>query len=188
MSDDIDIFITWSDAHPELTPAPLEAIAAHWGVSRLDAAQRLQPAGAVYHNMSEPDMRRVLAHPRSMVGSDGLPNDPFPHPRLWGTFPRVIGRYCREEKLFTLPEVIRKMTTLSATNFGLVDRGVVREGAHADLVLFDFERIADAATFAAPRQPSRGIDTVIVNGRVAWRQGAVVARAGQVLKHPSTIH
>lgn len=185
--DDIDIFITWSDACPDMAPASLRTIAEKWGVSLLDAAERLQPAGAVYHNMSEADMRRILAHPRSMVGSDGLPNDPFPHPRLWGTFPRVIGQYCREQKMLTLPETVRKMTSLSASNFGLVDRGVIREGAYADLVLFDFNQIGDAATFAQPTQPSRGIDTVIVNGRVAWHDGAVSARAGQLLKNHSTI-
>ncbi|HET7269251.1 MAG TPA: D-aminoacylase [Oleiagrimonas sp.] len=185
VSDDIDIFITWSDACPEVTPAPLRTIAEQWGVSLLDAAQRLLPAGAVYHNMSEADMRQVLAHPRSMVGSDGLPNDPFPHPRLWGTFPRVLGHYCREQKLLTLPETVRKMTSLAATNFGLADRGVIREGAFADLVLFDFDQIRDAATFAEPTRPSRGIDTVIVNGHVAWRDGAVAARAGQLLKNHS---
>lgn len=188
VTDEIDIFITWSDACPEMAPAPLRAIAGQWNVSLMEAAKRLQPAGAVYHNMSEADMRQVLAHPRSMVGSDGLPNDPFPHPRLWGTFPRVLGEYCREQKLLTLPEVVRKMTSLSAANFGLVDRGVIREGTCADLVLFDFGRIRDTATFAEPTRPARGIDMVIVNGRIAWRGGEVVARAGQMLKNSSTIH
>jgi len=188
VTDEIDIFITWSDACPEMAPAPLRAIAGQWNVSLMEAAKRLQPAGAVYHNMSEADMRQVLAHPRSMVGSDGLPNDPFPHPRLWGTFPRVLGEYCREQKLLTLPEAVRKMTSLSAANFGLVDRGVIREGTCADLVLFDFRRIRDAATFAEPTRPARGIDMVIVNGRIAWRGGEAVARAGRMLKNPSTIH
>lgn len=188
VTDEIEIFITWSDACPDVTPAPLRTIAGQWNVSLMAAAKRLQPAGAVYHNMSEADMRQVLAHPRSMVGSDGLPNDPFPHPRLWGTFPRVLGEYCREQKLLTLPEAVRKMTSLSAANFGLVDRGVIREGACADLVLFDFRRIRDAATFAEPTRPARGIDTVIVNGHIAWRDGETAARAGQMLKNPSTIH
>lgn len=188
VTDEIDIFITWSDACPDVAPASLRAIAEQWDVSLVDAARRLQPAGAVYHNMSEADMRQVLAHPRSMVGSDGLPNDPFPHPRLWGTFPRALGEYCREQKLLTLPEMVRKMTSLSAANFGLTDRGVIREGACADLVLFDFKRIRDAATFAEPTRPSRGIDTVIVNGHIAWRDGEAVARAGQMLKNHSTIH
>jgi N-acyl-D-amino-acid deacylase len=188
VNDDIEIFITWSDACPELAPAPLASIAERWGLSRLEAARRLQPAGAVYHNMSEADVRLILAHPRSMVGSDGLPGDPFPHPRLWGTFPRVIGHYCRELALFPLPEAIRKMTSLPAANFGLADRGVIREGAFADLVLFDFRQIRDMATFERPTEPSRGIDAVIVNGRVAWQGGAVAERAGVLLKGASTLH
>jgi N-acyl-D-amino-acid deacylase len=138
--------------------------------------------------MSEADVRLILAHPRSMVGSDGLPGDPFPHPRLWGTFPRVIGHYCREMALFPLPEAIRKMTSLPAANFGLADRGVIREGAFADLVLFDFRQIRDMATFERPTEPSRGIDAVIVNGRVAWQGGAVAERAGVLLKGASTLH
>ncbi len=78
------ITITWSTPHPHLGGRDLADIANEWGVSLLDAAQRLQPAGAVYYGMDEGDVRRILAHPLSMVGSDGLPEDPFPHPRLWG--------------------------------------------------------------------------------------------------------
>ena len=146
------------------------------------AAARLQPAGAVYHNMDEADMRRILAHPLTMVGSDGLPNDPFPHPRLWGTFPRVLGHYCREQPLFTLAEAVRKMTGLPAATFGLVDRGLIRENAFADLVLFDAERIEDRASFSDPIQPARGIAAVIVNGQMAFRDGAAHARAGRLLR------
>ncbi|MET5021371.1 D-aminoacylase, partial [Burkholderia pseudomallei] len=75
-----------------------------------DAARRLQPEGAVYHNMSEDDVRRLLSHPASMVGSDGLPIDPLPHPRLWGAFPLVLGYYCRDERLISLEDAVRKMT------------------------------------------------------------------------------
>ena len=81
---------------------PLATIARAWGVSLLDAARRLQPAGAIYHSMSEDDVRRILRHPATVIGSDGLPNDPMPHPRLWGTFPRVLGHYARDERLFPL--------------------------------------------------------------------------------------
>lgn len=185
VTDDIAIFITWSDPHPEMARQPLAAIAEQWGVDLLEAARRLQPAGAVYHNMSEQDMRRILSHPLSMVGSDGLPDDPFPHPRLWGTFPRVLGHYCRDEQLLALPEAIRKMTHLPASTFGLVDRGVIRTGAHADLVLFDFAGIRDVATFDDPTQPPEGIDTVIVNGRIACQGGGVVERAGRLLRRGS---
>ncbi len=182
VTDEIDIFITWSDPHPEMARQTLRAIAAQWGIDLMAAAVRLQPAGAVYHNMDEADMRRILAHPLTMVGSDGLPNDPFPHPRLWGTFPRVLGHYCREQQLFTLAEAVRKMTGLPAATFGLVDRGLIRENAFADLVLFDAERIEDRASFSDPIQPARGIAAVIVNGQMAFRDGAAHARAGRLLR------
>ncbi|SPJ32634.1 N-acyl-D-amino-acid deacylase family protein [Kushneria phyllosphaerae] len=182
VTNEIDIFITWSEPHPEMARQPLEEIARVWAVSLMEAATRLQPAGAVYHNMSEADMRQILAHPLAMVGSDGLPNDPHPHPRLWGAFPRVIAHYCRDEKLFELPEAIRKMTGLSARNFGLTDRGEIREGAFADLTLFDLATLDDVATFSDPIAPARGIELVMVNGCIAYQNGALVQRAGRMLR------
>src|SRR5690606_22186065 len=110
--------------------------------------------GAIYFMMDEADVRRILAYPHTMIGSDGLPHDEHPHPRLWGTFPRVLGHYVREVKLFPLEQAIRKMTGLSAAQFGLTDRGVLREGAYADLVLFDPSTIIDAATFEKPMTPA----------------------------------
>ncbi|WP_280564648.1 D-aminoacylase [Chromohalobacter sp. 48-RD10] len=183
VTDEIDIFITWSDPHPEMARQPLDTIAAHWGLSLMDTAKRLQPAGAVYHNMSEADMRQVLSHPLSMVGSDGLPNDPHPHPRLWGTFPRVLAHYSRDLKLLSMSEAVRKMTSLSATNFGLTDRGVVRVGAFADLVLFDLEALEDTATYSAPISLASGIELVTVNGCISYRHGqASGERAGRLLR------
>ncbi len=99
-----------------------------------------------------------------MVGSDGLPNDPLPHPRLWGAFPRVLGHYARDTSLVPLEEAVRKMTGLSARRFGLSERGQVQVGYHADLVLFDADKVQDTATFAEPRQTADGIDAVWVNG------------------------
>ncbi len=120
---DIDITITWSTPHPEMAGKLISAIAAEWGVTQQEAGKRLQPAGAVYHNMSEDDVRRILSHPATMVGSDGLPNDPLPHPRLWGAFPRVLGHYARDTSLVPLEEAVRKMTGLSARRFGVPERG-----------------------------------------------------------------
>src|SRR5438045_1067880 len=97
--------------------------------------------------MSEEDVRAILSHPRTMIGSDGLPNDKFPHPRLWGTFPRVLGHYSREQGLFSMAEAVRKMTSLPAQRFGLKNRGVLREGCAADLALFSPETVQDAASF-----------------------------------------
>jgi N-acyl-D-aspartate/D-glutamate deacylase len=175
----VKITITWSFAHPEVAGQSLQQIARNWQLSQLEAAKRLQPAGAIYHSISEEDMRRILGHPVTMIGSDGLPNDPRPHPRLWGTFPRVLGRYCREEKLFSLPEAVRKMTGMPAQRFGLAQRGLIQEGYYADLVLFDPEKVIDTATFDDPMRPAIGIERVWVNGCLSytkagstqWRNG-----------------
>jgi N-acyl-D-amino-acid deacylase len=183
----VKITITWSNPHPEVAGQSLERIAQAWGMRQLDAARRLQPAGAIYHSISEEDMRRILGHPATMIGSDGLPNDPLPHPRLWGTFPRVLGRYCREEKLFSLAEAIHKMTEMPARRFGLARRGLIREGYHADLVLFDPERIVDVATFSDPERPAAGIDRVWVNGVLSYTaRGATKNRGGRFLPRAKT--
>jgi N-acyl-D-amino-acid deacylase len=117
-----------------------------------------------------------------MIGSDGLPHDAHPHPRLWGTFPRVLGHYVREIGLLSLEDAVRKMTGLTAGRFGLVDRGVLRTGGFADLVLFAPDSIIDRATFEAPRQAAAGIALVMVNGEVAYRDGAATgATAGRML-------
>lgn len=181
VSDQFDILVTWSKPHPEQGRRLLNDIATEWDVDLTEAVRRLMPAGAIYHNMDETDVRRVLSHPLTMIGSDGLPSDPNPHPRLWGSFPRVIGHYCRDEGLFSLPEAIRKMTFMSATRFGLVDRGVIREGAFADLTLFDFDTIQDGASFVDPTIPAVGIDWVMVNGKPTWVDGKVLNRAGRLL-------
>jgi len=178
----VDITITWSATHPEQAGKPLSRIAESWGVPQTEAARRLQPAGAIYHSIAEEDMRRILAHPATMFGSDGLPDDPRPHPRLWGTFPRILGRYSREEKLFSTAEAIRRMTALPAERFGLTQRGRIRVGYCADLVLFDPETIADTATFADPIRPAQGIEAVWVNGVLSWTaDGATGERAGRFL-------
>ena len=176
------ITITWSTRHPEMAGNSLSEIAQLWGVEQLAAAERLQPAGAIYHSISEQDMRRILTHPATMIGSDGLPHDPRPHPRLWGTFPRVLGHYSRDEKLFSLPEAVHKMTGLPARRFGLAGRGLVRQGYAADLVLFDPEKIKDTATFSDPVRPAEGILNVWVEGTLAYEDGRMTnARAGHFL-------
>ena len=182
----IRIVITWSTPHPEVAGQTLAQIALAWGLSQREAAQQLQPAGAIYHNMSEDDVRRILRHPASMIGSDGLPHDPLPHPRLWGTFPRVLGHYCREERLFSLAEAIYKMTGMPARQFSLTGRGQVREGCHADLVLFDPATIRDTATFTDPARSAEGIIKVWVNGALAYTsKGATGERAGRFLPRAS---
>jgi N-acyl-D-amino-acid deacylase len=167
-----DVLITHSASHPEAGGRRLAEVADELGCSEAEAAERLAPAGAIYFQMDEGDLRRILAYPRTMIGSDGLPGSDHPHPRLWGTFPRVLGRYVRGEGLLTLQEAVRRMTGLSADTFRLRDRGYLRPGAVADLVLFDADRIEDRATFAEPKTPAAGIHLVLVNGKSVWRDGA----------------
>jgi N-acyl-D-amino-acid deacylase len=167
--------VTWSKPHPELAGMDLADIEI--------PLEQLLPAGAIYFTMDEADVRRILAFEHTMIGSDGLPHDAFPHPRLWGTFPRVVGHYSRELKLFPLETAVYKMTGLPAKMYGLRDRGVLKPGMAADVVIFDADEVEDAATFTRPIQAARGIDSVIVNGCVVWQGGeATGARPGQVLR------
>ncbi len=177
------VIVTWSDPHPEMSGRDLTDVAAEFQCSPADAIERLSPAGAIYFMLSEEDVQRILSHPMAMVGSDGLPHDQHPHPRLWGTFPRVLGHYARDLGLFSLEEGVRRMTSLTAAQFGLIDRGIVRESAFADLVIFDPDTIAEAATYENPTTPALGIDLVIVNGVIVHRAGhSTGQRPGRLLK------
>jgi N-acyl-D-amino-acid deacylase len=173
VTEDFDIFITWSEPRPEQAGKMLKQIADELDMPLMDAAKVLQPAGAVYHCMDENDVKRVLKYKLTMVGSDGLPNDPHPHPRLWGTFPKVLGHYSREEKLFPLAEAIHKMTGMSAKRYNLENRGEIRVGAFADLVLFNPNTIKDTATFENPISMAQGIEYVFVNGELSYFEGNV---------------
>jgi N-acyl-D-amino-acid deacylase len=180
----IDVMLTWSDTHPEHTGRMLSAIAEEWGVDQKTACRRLQPGGACYFQMNEEDVERVIAHPRTMIGSDGLPHDRHPHPRLWGAFPRVLARYWRERQLFTLEQAVHKMTGLTARNFRIAGRGLVRPGMLADVVVFDPSRVADTATYDVPVSASVGIEAVYVNGVRSFSasdRSQVLQRAGRML-------
>jgi N-acyl-D-amino-acid deacylase len=136
--------------------------------------------------MDEADVRRVVSDDHCMVGSDGLPTDGKPHPRLYGTMARVLQHYVREEGLLTVEEAVRKMTSLPARKHRLGERGVLREGWFADLVVFDPATVADVATYKDPRQHPIGIAHVIVNGQVAVRNGRQTdAQAGRMLRRAS---
>ncbi len=165
------VLVTWSKPHPEFSGMDLAEVAAKMGVSQEAAVAKLLPAGAIYFAMDENDVQRILRFEHTMVGSDGLPHDASPHPRLWGTFPRVLGHYSRDLGLFPLETAVHKMTGLTAATFGLAGRGVIREGAFADITLFDADQVAESATFAKPIQPARGIYTVLVNGEAVWSEG-----------------
>ena len=179
---DYAIRISWSKPHPEMAGRNLSAVAEEWGCSLQEAALRLDPAGAIYFQMDEADVCRVMSSDLAMIGSDGLPHDTHPHPRLWGTFPRVVGHYARDLKLFPVETAIRKMTGLPARVFGLKDRGQLKPGAFADLVLFDPRTIIDRATYDAPRQASLGIMRVYVNGKLCFTPtDGVKTRAGRLI-------
>jgi N-acyl-D-amino-acid deacylase len=179
--------VTWSQPHPELSGMDLEAIAARMGVGVREAVDRLLPAGAIYFSMDEKDVRRILGFEHTMVGSDGLPHDAAPHPRLWGTFPRVLGHYARDVGLFSLETAVHKMTGLTAKTFGLVDRGVLKRGYAADITLFDASAVDAGATFEKSIQPALGIAAVLVNGTTVWREGRSTGeRPGTVLRRALT--
>lgn len=183
LRDDVKVRVTWSIPHPECGGRWLHELAAEWGTDNKGAAERLLPAGAIYFSMDEADVRRILAHDLSMVGSDGIPDDKFPHPRLWGTFPRVLGHYARDVGLFSLETAVHKMTGRPAKVFGMTDRGTIRPRAYADLVLFDAATIRDTATFENPTQPAAGIVETWINGQSAYRgdAGATGAHAGRLI-------
>jgi N-acyl-D-amino-acid deacylase len=175
------VLVTWSKPHPEFSGRDLKDIARTMNLAEEEAVRKLLAAGAIYFSMDEKDVQRILAFEHTMIGSDGLPHDAAPHPRLWGTFGRVLGHY-RRLGLFSLEEAVHKMTGLTAGTFGLAGRGAVKEGFAADLVLFDDAAVEDAASFEEPVAPTKGIETVIVNGEPVWNEGrSTGARPGQVL-------
>jgi dihydroorotase/N-acyl-D-amino-acid deacylase len=151
----------------------------------IEAVQR-GGASAIYHVLDEGDVERIMRHPWTMIASDGRLTRPgigHPHPRWYGTFPRVLARYVRERGVIGLEEAVRKMTSLPAETLGLEDRGLIREGMVADLVVFDPERVTDRATFEEPHQYADGIDFVLVNGVVTVDGGRYLdLRPGKVLR------
>ena len=178
--------VTWSESFPEMGGKFLHKICEQWACDLESAVAQLQPAGAIYFEIDEQEMRHLLKQPGTMIGSDGLPHDQFPHPRLWGTFPRIVGYYARELKLFSVEQAIHQMTGLTASVFGLEGRGVIRQGNYADFVIFNENKIIDLADFDNPVQPSAGIHSVIVNGQLVWRNGASSgARPGKWLQRSS---
>ena len=176
---------------PELEGRMLSHIAAERGqeAGELVRAVLGAPGGhrtlCITFTMNEDDVVRNIVHPRAMIGSDGLPDfDGKPHPRLFGTFPRVLGEYARRRGLLSMAEAVRKMTRLPSMRFGLRERGLVAEGCFADLVLFDPESVDSGASFDDPKQRAVGIHSVFVNGSLAYRSGQPSElRTGRVLRH-----
>ncbi len=175
--------ITWSTACPEAKGRDFIDLQREWELTDEETLARLSPAGAIYFLMDQGDVDRIFQFPLTMVGSDGLPFDPHPHPRQWGTFTRVLRRMVRECGLLSLEEAVYRMTGLAALQYGLPRRGRLAPGCFADLVVFDPLRVTDTATFEEPLQVSLGVEQVWVNGRQVWDGCQVTsARPGHVLR------
>ncbi|MEZ4426038.1 MAG: amidohydrolase family protein, partial [Gemmatimonadota bacterium] len=159
------------------------------GAQLVVEAIRRGGASAIYHAMDEADVERIMAHPQTMIASDGRltqPGEGHPHPRWYGTFPRVLGVYVREKHVLTLEEAVHKMTGMPAARMGLTDRGTLVEGAFADLVVFDPATVIDRATFQEPHQYPDGFHLVVINGQVAFdADGFHDVRAGRMLRGPA---
>jgi len=159
------------------------------GAELVMRAQRTGGGTAIYHAMDDGDVDRIMQHPMTMIGSDGRPvamGDGWPHPRWYGTFPRVLGHYVRERGVLDLPTAIKKMTSMPADRLGLANRGRVEAGKIADLTIFDPESIIDKSTFTDPHHYSEGIEYVIVGGVLTVFKGTMsLNRAGKVLRGPA---
>ncbi|OAI43180.1 hypothetical protein AYO38_10955 [bacterium SCGC AG-212-C10] len=177
--------------HPEFEGRMIPDIAADLGVTNEDAVRMAitGPRGketiCIQFIIDEADVETNLRHPLVMIGSDGIPSlRGKPHPRLYGTMPRVLAHYVRDRGVLPLEEAIRRMTSLPAERFGLAGRGLVREGHWADLVLFDPATVRDTATYDDPQQEPEGIAMVVVNGQVALERGQHTgAGAGRMLRY-----
>jgi N-acyl-D-amino-acid deacylase len=192
-----NVMIAYCPRHKDAEGKRLSEIAAARSMDPVDAAIELivdeaGKASMILFQLDEADLTRALGHPRVMIGSDGSSLAPYgelgegkPHPRSYGTFARVLGEYTRERRLLSLPQAVHKMTGLPARRLGLKDRGVIRVGARADLVVFDPKRVADQATYQDPHRYPTGIEHVLVNGRWVIRDGQHTGSLpGRVLRLP----
>jgi len=156
------------------------------GAELVIEAQLNGGASCVFFAMDKEDVKNIMKHPQTMIASDGRlvrPGDGHPHPRWYGTFPRILGHYVRENKILSLSEAIYKMTLLPAKTIGLANRGILKEGMKADITIFDSKTIIDKATFKKPHQYSEGIYYVIVNGKLAiYDKEFLNIKAGEVLR------
>jgi len=182
------IIIASSSRKPEIEGKTLEGLALDAGLTPYEMLYEVLletecKVLMVIFMMNEDDVRTIMRDEQVMVGTDALATGSKPHPRAYGTYPRILGKYVREDRVLNLPEAIRKMTSFPARKFGLKDRGVIRTGAFADLVVFDPQRVVDTATYESPIQQPRGMPYVLVNGKPAVDDGRVTgARGGKVLR------
>jgi len=177
------VIVSESAPHPELVGQDLSVIASQWGVSLDEAIDRLLPAAGIFFIMDEADVQRVLSFKHTMICSDGIHKGSHPHPRLWGTFPRVLGHYARDQQLFSLEEAVKRMTSMPADRFGLGMRGRIAVDHYADITIFDPNTVAERADFETPIRPAAGIEGVFVNGRLVWDgEQSTGARPGKHLE------
>ncbi len=192
-----NVMISYCPKRKDAEGRRLSEIARARGTDPIEAAIELivEESGKAYmilFQLDEADLRAALVHPHVMIGSDGSALAPYgalgegkPHPRSYGTFPRVLGEYAREQRTLPLATAVHKMTGLPAARLGLRDRGVVRPGARADLVVFDARRVADRATYEDPHRYPEGIEHVVVNGRFVVKNGEHTGSLpGKVLTPP----
>jgi N-acyl-D-amino-acid deacylase len=192
-----NVLISYCSRRQDAVGKRLSEIAAARGQSPLEAALELivdeQGQGAmILFQLDERDLRRALGHARVMIGSDGFSLAPYgplgegvPHPRSYGTFPRVLGEYAREQRTFSLAKAVHKMTGLPAQRLGFKDRGFIRKNARADLVVFDPKTVGDQATYQQPHRYPAGIEHVLVNGRFVIKDGQHTGSLpGRVLRLP----
>jgi len=171
------VVIASAPRHPEWEGKTITDLADRLGGSPAETAKTVVDAegyGAVViiHSMDEADVRTVMAHPTTMVGTDGIPTvTGRPHPRLYGTFAKVLGHYARDEHVLSVEQAVHRASGMPAAKFGLADRGVVAEGAWADLVLFDPLDVNDVATYDEPRRHPTGIVAVWVGGTAVMHDG-----------------
>jgi dihydroorotase/N-acyl-D-amino-acid deacylase len=195
--DPANVVVASCEWDPSLNGMDLGAITARRGLATTieNAAETaiwiVEQGGAqgIFHAISEEDLQRILVHPATMIGSDGeIPifGKAHPHPRSYGTFARVLGVYVRDKRLLSLETAVRKMSAFTAQRLGLGDRGILRQGMKADIVVFDPARVRDTATFEKPHSHAEGVTHVVVNGQVAFENGAMTAaRSGRVLYGPA---
>jgi N-acyl-D-amino-acid deacylase len=185
-----NIIISAAPHHPEFVGMAIADIAETHSKDPFDVyfdlvVEEQMAAGIVIFMMDDADIERILKDPGTMIGSDGVPSfgNDKPHPRMTGTFPRILGRYARDKGVITLADAIRKMTSLPAQTFQLHNKGLIRPGMDADLVIFNPQTIIDKSTFEDPLQPPEGIEWVVVNGQVAAENGMITgATSGKVMR------
>ncbi len=185
------VMVTSCPGHPEFKGKRISEIAEIWGKSHYDTVYDLLldsnlDGTACYFTMNEADIEKVIAHPRAMICTDSsvMMKNPIYHPRLRGSFPRVLGRYVRERKVTTLPEMIRKMTSMPAAVYGLKNKGLLWEGMDADICIFDADKIIDHAYFDNCGLRAEGLNYVIVGGKVAAKDAVYNGtRAGRIIRN-----